>query len=368
MYAAAFAAHPLCHLVAVADEPDIPEMRAELNRELASEHGIPYIPDLGQALARPDVQIVSATPDVERRGRVAVRCLSAGKHLYLDKPLAGSLEEADAIVAAADSSGLRTHMYSFNQAGWAQEAKRAVSEGRIGELKAVHAEVLFAKGKAGTVPKGTVRQEKESVERFTFVEAKREMFDIGYYSVALIHWLSGRETKSVSCITGNYVHAEHARVDVEDFGALALTLDGGITATALGGRIGWSSHPKGGPQRVVLIGSERTLTFDAWSPRIEVYNDEPDFTPPPVDPLDPMGMWAATSPEFSPPPKRRWAGLEEDRAIAAKDVAAFVDCIEQGRESELNAGFAAKVVEVILAGYRSAARGEPVTLPLPRGA
>ena len=48
------------------------------------------------------------------------------------------------------------------------------------------------------------------------------------------------------------------------------------------------------------------------------------------------------------------------------DVAAFIDCIESGREPEMNATAAAPLVEVILAGYASAARGETVWLPLPR--
>ena len=365
-YARAFAAHPSCRLVAVTDEKDIPETRVGLNQQLADDLGIPYIPDLEEALSREDVHVVSSTPEVERRGRVAVRCLQANKHMYLDKPLAGSLEDADAIVAAARRADVRTQMFSLIHSGWAQAAKRAISDGRIGELRAVHAEVLFAKGKAGTVPEGTIRREKERVEHFTFVEAKREMFDIGVYSLGLVQWLAGRPVESVFAVTGNYIFAEHARLDVEDFGTLALTLEGGVTATAMGGRIGWMSHPKGGPHRVVLIGTRGILTPDAWRPRLEVYNDESDFMQPPVHPQDPMGMWASTSGDHGLMPKRRWVGLHEDRDTMAHDVAAFIDCIEQGREPEMNVDAAAPLVEVILAGYMSAARGEPVRLPLPR--
>ena len=365
-HATAFAAHPLCHLVAISDEPDIPETRLELNRQLANDLNIPYIPDYKEALTRGDVHIVSSTPEVERRGRVAVNCLDAGKHMYLDKPVAGTVEDLDAIVAAAERAGVRTQMFSLVHTDWAQAAKRALGEGRIGELKAVHSENLFAKGMAGTVPEGTVRRERETVERFSFVEAKREMFDIGVYPVGLVHWLTGRRTESVFAVTGNYIYKEHAGVDVEDFGTMALKMEGGITATAVGGRIGWMSHPSSGPLRVVLIGTKGALTVDGSRPRIEVYNDEPDFIPPPVDPLDPMGMWGASAPEFEPTPKRRWAGLDEN-ATFVRDVAEFIDCIEQGREPEMNAKFAARFSEVILAGYISAARGEQVNLPLPRG-
>ena len=361
----AFAAHPLCRLVAVADERDVPEPLAELNRQLAEDHGLPYIPDLDEALAREDVDIVSMCANVERRGRVAARCAEAGKHLYLDKPIAGTLRDVDSIVAAVEKAGVRSQMFSSIHTSWAREARHAVTSGRIGDLRAVHVEVLFAKGRAGTVPDGTVRSEKERPGRFTFVEAKREMFDIGVYSVGLVHWLTGRSAESVFGLTGNYIFAEHAGLDVEDFGALAIEMQGGVTASIVAGRIGWMSHPKDGPERVVLIGTDGMLTFDRWRPRVEVYNDEPDFTLPERHAQDPMGMWGSTYRDSNVGRKERWVALDETPAMA-DDVAAFVDCIERGEEPIMNARAAAPLVEVILAGYVSAARGAPVDLPLPR--
>ena len=365
-HAQAFAANPLCHLVAVADEKDVPDSMHERGRQLSSDHDIPYIPDLDEALARQEVDIVSMCADVERRGRVAVKCAEAGKHLYLDKPMAGTLEDVDAIVAAVGKAGVRSQMFSFIHTPWARAAKQAIETGCIGELKAVHAEVLFAKGNAGTVPDGTVRKEKEQVGRYTFVESKREGFDIGVYVVGLVHWLTGRKAESVFGLTGNYIFADHARHDVEDFSALAINMEGGINATTLSGRIGWMSHPRGGPQRVVVIGTEGTVVVDGSEPRIEVYNDEPDFTLPDVHPLDPMGMWSSTNEEANVMPKRRWAPLNGDSSVMHNDVNIFVDCLENEREPVINARAAAPFTEVILAGYVSSSRGEAVKLPLPR--
>ncbi len=365
-HAAVFAAQPRCRLVAVAAEAGDPEGRVHQYQQLADELNLPFIPDLDEALARDDVHIVSSTPAVERRGAVAVRCLEAGKHVYLDKPLAGSVEDADAIVAASRRAVGRAQMFTQNEAGWVKAARRAVQEGRVGEIKAVHAETLFSKGRAGSVPDATVRREKESVERWTFVEAKREMFDVAVYSLGFIHAVTGLKAESVFAHTGNYFFAEHVGVDVEDFGALAMKLEGGVTATAIGGRFGWMSHPKSGPQRLVVMGTAGTMTFDGFHPRIEVYNDEPDFATPLLDPLDPMGMWGASNPRFEPPPKRRWVGPYEERSTMAADVAAFIDCIERGREPQVNAEVAASLLEVLLAGYISAARNEEIALPLPR--
>ena len=365
-HAAAFADHPRCRLIAVSAEPDMTEDRAALYRQLADRLGLPFIPHLDKALARRDVDIVSSTPAVEQRGDVAVRCLEAGKHVYLDKPLAGSIEDADAIVAAAERSPGRTQMVTLNRADWVEAARRAVTQGRVGRLMAVHAEVLFAKGRAGTVPEGTVRVEHPTPRHFTYIEAKREMFDLGVYGLAMVHALTNLSAESVFAHTGNYFFAEHVSADVEDFGALALKLKGGLSATVLGGRIGWMSHPGSGPQRIVLMGTEGTAVFDGHEPRIELYNDEPDFTAPPVDPLDPMGMWAASSPRSRRRPKQRWATLSDPITPMSRDVTAFIDCIEQGREPEMNAAAAASILEVVFAGYLSAARGQEISLPLAR--
>ena len=362
-----FADHPRCGLVGVAAEPDEPDFRQGSGRELAEQLGVPYFADLDAALARGDVHIVSSTPHVERRGDVLVRCIEAGKHVYMDKPLAGSLESIDAIADAASRSEVKTQMFSQNRAPWVQEVRRAVEGGVVGEVVSVHAENIFAKGRAGSVLPGTVRREKSPVERYTYVGAKREMFDVGVYSLAWIHMLTGRAVESVFAMTGNYFFADHAAVDVEDFGAMALRLEGGATATAVGGRFGWSSHPRSGPQRVAVIGTKGTLSAEVSRRRVEVYNAEPDFTPPEVDPLDPMGMWFGREPEYVAMPKRRWVSLDASRDTMVIDAAHFVDCIDNDVEPELNAAAAAGIAETILGGYESAARGEEVSLPLPRG-
>jgi hypothetical protein len=51
---------------------------------------------------------------------------------------------------------------------------------------------------------------------------------------------------------------------------------------------------------------------------------------------------------------------------ARSDASYFLDCLDAGRDSEVNVAEAALATEVLIAGYRSAATGEVVTLPLPR--
>jgi predicted dehydrogenase len=254
-------------------------------------------------------------------------------------------------------------MFSFLTGPWAQEAKARLEGGELGELRAIHADAFFAKGRTGTARLDRPRREHYPPERHQMVEAKRELDNVGVYPITLVRWLTRRKFRTVYGITANYFFAEHQKHDVEDFGILACTLEDGVPVTIAAGRCGWSSHPAGGVNRLVLVGSERTICIDANRPRLEVYTDEPAWAPPAVHPEDPMGFWTSTQSEAGLRKKGTWQSI---LGSGRSDASYFVDCLDAGRESEMSAAEAAQATEVLLAGYRSAATGEVVTLPLPR--
>ena len=121
---------------------------------------------------------------------------------------------------------------------------------------------------------------------------------------------------------------------------MVTELEGGMTATAVGGRFGWSSHPLSGPQKVVIIGDKGSMEFDPFSLRVEVYNNELDFIQPPVDPYDPMGMWGASHPAYAPMPKKRWVPFNVGN-VMKDDIDAFINSIDKGTDSSMNAKVAA---------------------------
>ena len=360
-YALNFAQDERCRLVAFADELDGPSERITLARSLAAELNLPFIADLDEALAREDVHIVSLCTDVERRGRIGAKCAEAGKHVYLDKPMALNPEDADKIVAAVEKNGVKSQMFSNIYSTWARTVQQALTTGSIGQLQAIHCDVLFSKGHPGTAPVGEKRIQKPTLERYSFVEAKPEMFDVGVYAVSMVNWLTQKRAARVFGGTANYFFQEHRNCGLEDFGALVLTLEDGITATIVGGRYGWQSHAQGGVRKVHLVGTEGSLTFDASVNRLEVFAAEPAFEPPEPHPLDPMGMWSSTQAGIGMQPKQQWIDVSSGDD-GQREFGAFVDCIENGVESEMNAEFAAHSVEIICAGYRSAASGEVIEL------
>lgn len=110
-HAAKYAADPGCELIAVAD-PD-PGARARV----AGEHGVEAVADFRALLSRVDaVSIAVPTP---MHFEVARTCLEHGVHVLLEKPIAVTVAQADALVALARSRALCLqvgHLERFNPA------------------------------------------------------------------------------------------------------------------------------------------------------------------------------------------------------------------------------------------------------------
>ncbi len=101
LHVAAVAADPRCVLAGFAD------VNADRARTAAHRNGgVFWTADLAEALARPDVDAcIICTPN-DTHEDLALRVAEAGKHLLLEKPLATTVEGADAIVEAFARRGL----------------------------------------------------------------------------------------------------------------------------------------------------------------------------------------------------------------------------------------------------------------------
>jgi len=358
-YAPLFAADPRCRLVGLTDEPNLTPRRKELNEQLARTLKIPLLPDLQQALARDDVHIVSICAEPMRRGEIILAAAKAGKHLYLDKPLAATRDDLQQIATATLNSNTVHHMFSLVRSATATRARQWITSGELGEVVAAHFDLHFAKGHAGTAKLGTPRSESASPDCYERAEAKRELTNVGVYPLVLLLWLLEARVEAVYATTGNFFFREHHELDMEDFGQVLLWLEGGRVSTISVGRTGWRSHPAGGVNRVMLVGTKRTAIVDAHRPRVEAWTDAESWTAPLRNPADPMAMWSGSlTGTYAARPKLAWA--TPDDAAAEEDVKFFLDCVEQGRKSDVPVELAGRASEVLLAAYQSAATSRVV--------
>ena len=142
---------------------------------------------------------------------------------------------------------------------------------------------------------------------------------------------------------------------------MSMQLAGGIDATISVGRTGWSSHPASGIHEIHLVGTDGAETIDAFRPRLEIFSDATPWTQPArPHPEDPMGFWSSSQGESGIEEKSGWWPLESG---ATGEFAYFLDCLDEGRPSDVPAEFGTHAVEVILAAYRSAANNQVEPLP-----
>lgn len=94
--------------------------------------------DLRQAVSDPEVEAIDVCLPTPLHREAAERAFAAGKHVFLEKPLALTLEDADAILAAADRAG-RTLMVGLVLRFWPEyvELRRQVEAGALGRPLAV---------------------------------------------------------------------------------------------------------------------------------------------------------------------------------------------------------------------------------------
>jgi len=110
----------------------------------------------------------------------------------------------------------------------------------------------------------------------------------------------------------------------------------------------------------MVTASGGIATFSEGEPHIEVFNDDPPFDTPIVHPFDPMSMWSSTTRDVQPLAKDRWLPLNDTPEHS--DIQAFIDCVDTGGTPHVTARDAVHHIEVIMAGYESAASGLPVDL------
>ena len=101
--------------------------------------GIALYDDYASLLADPQVDLVDLCVPNELHGRMAIQALRAGKPVLVEKPIALSIDEADAMVAAAREAGkplMVGHVLPFvPEFAFAVEAVRS---GRYGAIRAAH--------------------------------------------------------------------------------------------------------------------------------------------------------------------------------------------------------------------------------------
>ncbi|WP_129138988.1 Gfo/Idh/MocA family oxidoreductase [Modicisalibacter coralii] len=205
------AAHPGIRLVAAADP------REEARRQFASDFDAVTYADVAELCANPDVEAVYvATPHQFHREHVELAA-AHGKHVLVEKPMALSLEDCRAMIAAMRQAGrwlMVGHSHSFDTPYL--RTRELIDSGEFGAVRMIHAlnftDFLYR-------PR---RPEELDTSRGGGV-----VFSQAAHQVDIVRLLGGGRASSVRAITGSW---DAARPTEGAYGAL-LSFEGGPFAT-----------------------------------------------------------------------------------------------------------------------------------------
>lgn len=149
------------------------DLIAERAEALVAAHGGKVYRTLDQVLEDAEVEAVVNLTIHHAHAEVIARCLNAGKHVYSEKPLALTYQEAKGLVELAQARGLRLSCAPITFMGEAQQtAWKVIRSGQLGTVRLVYAEVNH----------GRIEAWHPNPEPFYKVGV---LFDVGVYPLTL---------------------------------------------------------------------------------------------------------------------------------------------------------------------------------------
>jgi predicted dehydrogenase len=275
---------------------------------------------------------------------VTLAAAEAGKHVFVDKPLAMNLEECDRMIEACRRAGV-VLMYGENLcfAPKYVRAKQLADEGAFGHVYYVrqlechygpHSDWFWDVDRAG----GGV------------------LMDMGCHSIQFCRWIfSGSRVLSVQAELGAFVHGERTKGDDH-----ALVLMRFAPSEA---------HPNGG----VAVAENSWARTGGFDNRAEIYGTR-GMTVADMARGTALNTYSAVGYGYAgekAPSTRGWTWTSYDEVWSygfPQELAHFVRCIEKGTAPLLTGEDGRAVLEIIFAAYESARRGQRVKLPFATGA
>lgn len=212
-------------------------------REAAEKYHCDYYVDNEEFLSKSGVDaVVIATPTITHKD-IALLALKHGKHLLVEKPLAATVEEAQAICSRASSRDMVLtvgFIERFNPA--VTEAKRLLKSGKIG-----HPILLEA------------RRVSQWPQRIGDVGV---VIDLAIHDIDIARYVFEKDPVEVYACVGSLRHS------FEDYANILLRYDNGETAFI---ETNWLTPHK--VRQLTITGSEGLISLDYISQEIEIENN-----------------------------------------------------------------------------------------------
>jgi UDP-2-acetamido-3-amino-2,3-dideoxy-glucuronate N-acetyltransferase len=268
----------------------------------------PY-PDLSQALADPAVDGVVLASPAEMHHRMAISALSAGKHVFVEKPLALDWRQGMEMVEAARKQGrilMVGHLLRYHPA--ILKIQEMLAAGTLGKIEYIYSNRLSM---------GKIRREENALWSFA------------PHDISVILEFTGSLPIQVSAAGGAYIQPNIADVTVSN-----LLFDHGVRAHIF---VSWL-HPYK-EQRLVVIGSRQMVVFEDSRPdnKLMLFDKRIEWK---------NGAFEANRPEGTPVP----FAVEEP---LRRECLHFLNAVANGTAPDTPGEEGVRVLQVLQACQRS---------------
>lgn len=295
---------------------------------------IPQYMDYRKMLERESPELVAIATESGKHAAIALDCIDAGCNVIIEKPIALSLEDADAVIRRAKEKGVKLcacHQNRFNKS--IQKIREAVEKERFGRLLYGTAHIRWARD---------YEYYARAKWRGTWEQDGGALMNQCIHDIDLLRWMMGDEIDEVVGFTDRL---KHEYIQAEDLGLALIKFKNGAYGIIEGTT---DIFPRNleetlclfGEKGTVKAGGEAVNIIEEW--RFSDYLDDPNEVKKECHELPPNVYGFGHS----------------------KLYADMIDAIQDDRPPYVDGEAGRRALELVLAIYQSAATGQSVKLPL----
>lgn len=303
----------------------------------AKEFGLNHVSlylDYCEMLKKEKPELVAIATESGKHAEIALNCIRAGCNLIIEKPIALSIEDANAIIKLSKENKVKvcvSHQNRFNKS--IQKIREAINKERFGKLFYGTAHVRWCRN---------YKYYSNAMWRGTWKQDGGALMNQCIHNIDLLRWMMGDEIEAVVGMTDNLCHPY---IEAEDLGIALIKFKNGAYGIVEGTT---DIYPQNleetlyifGEKGIAKAGGQSVNKIEEWR-----FSDTID------DSKEVMKEFGENPPNVY--------GYGHTPLYA--DV---IDSIKNDREPYVNAESGKKALELVLAIYKSAAEKSCVTFPL----
>lgn len=320
-------------IVAVCDI--IPQNMEQLLEKhgLEKEKQMKQYTDYKELIAETKPELISIATESGKHAEIALYCIEHGIHVIIEKPMAMSIQDADAIIQKAEEHHVKVcacHQNRFNIA--VQKMRQALEQGRFGKISHGSIHVRWNRNQ---------EYYTQAPWRGTWQQDGGALMNQCIHGIDLLRWMMGDEIDEVYGVTRQQFHHY---LEAEDVGMAVVKFKNGAIATIEGTT---NVYPQNleetlylfGENGTVKLGGKSTNNIDVWE-----FADETD-----VDQSN-KGLEEVTSNVYGNGHTSLFADM--------------IEAIQEDRKPYVDGDAGKRALELVLAIYKSQKEGNSIHFPV----